>query len=180
MRCNRLVTATVGVIGVGRMGLPVCTRLSCAGFRVVANDRRPDREGDVRAAGAGWEGNAERLARHAAVLITVLPGSTELREAMAVALGALRPGAKWIDLTSAAPATGAELAACAHTRGINSLDAPAGGGPEAAAAGGLQLFVGGRSEVLERHRRLLELLGRVEHVGGHGAGYTTKLLVNLL
>jgi 3-hydroxyisobutyrate dehydrogenase len=34
--------------------------------------------------------------------------------------------------------------------------------------------------VVERHRGTLELLGHVEHVGDHGAGYTTKLLVNLL
>jgi 3-hydroxyisobutyrate dehydrogenase len=99
---------------------------------------------------------------------------------MAIALEPLRSDATWIDLTSAAPGTGLELVARAHARGIECLDAPVGGGVEAATAGTLQLFVGGRSEVVERHRRLLELLGRIEHVGGNGAGYTTKLLVNLL
>jgi 3-hydroxyisobutyrate dehydrogenase len=99
---------------------------------------------------------------------------------MGVALETLRPGATWIDLTSAAPTTGAELVARAHARGIECLDAPAGGGVDAAAHGALQLFVGGRLEVIERHRAMLELLGSVEHVGDHGAGYTTKLLVNLL
>jgi len=180
MLCNRRVTATVGVIGVGRMGLPVCARLAAAGTRVVATDRRPERELDVRAVGADWDADAERLARRAAVLITVLPGTAELLEAMALALEALRPGATWIDLTSAEPAAGAELVARAHARGIECLDAPIGGGVEAAAAGTLQVFVGGRSDVIERHRSMLELLGRVEHVGDHGAGYTTKLLVNLL
>ena len=180
MLCNRRVTATVGVIGVGRMGLPVCARLAAAGIRVVAADRRAEREQDVRAAGAGWDGDAERLARRADVLITVLPGSVELVEAMTVALRGLRPNATWIDLTSAAPAAGAELVARAHAREVECLDAPVGGGVQAAAAGTLQLFVGGRSDVVERHREMLDLLGRVEHVGDQGAGYTTKLLVNLL
>ena len=180
MLCNRPVTATVGVIGVGRMGLPVCARLAGAGLRVVAADLEPEREQHVRAAGASWDADTERLARQAAVLITVLPGSSELVEAMGIALRTLQPGATWIDLTSAAPAAGAELVARAHGRGIECLDAPVGGGVEAAAAGALQLFVGGRREVIERHRAVLELLGRVEHVGDHGAGYTTKLLVNLL
>ena len=180
MLCNRPVTATVGVIGVGRMGLPVCARLAGAGLRVVAADLEPEREQHVRAAGASWDADTERLARQAAVLITVLPGSSELVEAMGIALRTLQPGATWIDLTSAAPAAGAELVARAHGRGIECLDAPVGGGVEAAAAGALQLFVGGRREVIERHRTVLELLGRVEHVGDHGAGYTTKLLVNLL
>ena len=180
MLCNRPVTATVGVIGVGRMGLPVCARLAGAGLRVVAADLEPEREQHVRAAGASWDADTERLARQAAVLITVLPGSSELVEAMGIALRTLQAGATWIDLTSAAPAAGAELVARAHERGIECLDAPVGGGVEAAAAGALQLFVGGRREVIERHRAVLELLGRVEHVGDHGAGYTTKLLVNLL
>ena len=180
MLCNRPVTATVGVIGVGRMGLPVCARLAGAGLRVVAADLEPEREQHVRAAGASWDADTERLACQAAVLITVLPGSSELVEAMGIALSTLQPGATWIDLTSAAPAAAAELVARAHRRGIECLDAPVGGGVEAAAAGALQLFVGGRREVIDRHRTVLELLGRVEHVGDHGAGYTTKLLVNLL
>jgi 3-hydroxyisobutyrate dehydrogenase len=53
----------------------------------------------------------------------------------------------------------------------------------AAEGGSLKLFVGGDVEVLERHRSLLEILGgphRIVQVGGPGAGYTTKLLVNLL
>ena len=180
MLCNQPVTATVGVIGVGRIGLPVCARLAANGIRVVATDLEPERERQVRAAGASWDADSQRLAGQAAVLITVLPGSSELREAMALALGALQPGATWIDLTSAAPAIGAELVTRARERGVECLDAPVGGGIEAAAAGTLQLFVGGRREPIERHRRMLELLGRVEHVGDNGAGYTTKLLVNLL
>ena len=79
MLCNRRVTATVGVIGVGRMGLPVCARLAASGVRVVASDRGPEREPDVHAAGAGWDGDTARLASRADVLITVLPGSSELR-----------------------------------------------------------------------------------------------------
>ena len=180
MLCNPSVTGTIGVIGVGRMGLPVCARLARSGNQVLASDTLPEREPDVLAAGAGWEGDTARLASRAEVLITVLPGSSELRDAMAVALPSLPEGATWIDLTSADPAIGRELVARAHARGIECLDAPVGGGVDAARAGSLQLFVGGRADVVDRHRPMLETLGRVEHVGDHGAGYTTKLLVNLL
>jgi 3-hydroxyisobutyrate dehydrogenase len=55
------------------------------------------------------------------------------------------------------------------------------GGPRAAETGSLHLFVGGDAAVLDEHRELLAALAqRVLHVGGNGAGYTTKLLVNLL
>jgi len=180
MRCNRHVTETVGIIGVGRMGLPVCARLLRAGFQVTATDILPAREADVRSAGAEWIAGTEGVARIADVLLTVLPGSSELTEAMALALPSLRPRTTWIDLTSASPATARPLVDRAESLGIECLDAPAGGGPAAAAAGSLHLFVGGRGAVVERHRNLLESLGRVDHVGENGAGYITKLLVNLL
>jgi 3-hydroxyisobutyrate dehydrogenase len=174
------VKATIGLIGVGRMGLAVCAKLSRAGFEVIAGDRRSEREHDVRAVGARWAGETDLVARAADVLITILPGSRELLEAMAIATGALRPGSAWIDMTSSAPGIGLELVTRAHARGVECLDAPVGGGVVAATAGTLQLFVGGRPDTVERHRRLLEVLGSIDHVGDHGAGYTTKLLVNLL
>jgi 3-hydroxyisobutyrate dehydrogenase len=66
---------------------------------------------------------------------------------------------------------------------VDVLEAPVGGGVTAAEDETLKLFMGGDREVLERHRPLLEALGdprRIVHVGGHGSGYTAKLLVNLL
>ena len=174
------MSETIGIIGVGRMGLPVCARLVGAGFPVVATDALPERERDVRRAGADWVGAVERAASIADVLITVLPESDELMQAMADALPALRPQTTWIDLTSAEPAAARALVDRAHGRGIECLDAPVGGDSAAVAAGTLQLFVGGRKEIVEHHRNVLEALGRIEHVGDNGAGYITKLIVNLL
>jgi 3-hydroxyisobutyrate dehydrogenase len=91
--------------------------------------------------------------------------------------------AAWIDMTSSSPAAGRALAAAARARGIGVLDAPVGGGVPAAEAGRLQLFVGGDGALLERCRPVLEVLAdprRIAHLGGSGAGYTAKLLVNLL
>jgi 3-hydroxyisobutyrate dehydrogenase len=171
---------TVGLIGVGRMGLPICHRLVQAGFDVTAGDRRPEREEDVRAAGGRWLGDTRLVVEAADVLITVLPGSAELQDVMSTAIPALGSGMAWIDMTSAAPAVGLELMTRAEQRGAECLEATLGGGMGAARAGTLQLFVGGEAQTLDRYRSLLEVLGTVEHVGGHGAGYLSKLLVNLL
>jgi len=172
--------ATVGVVGVGRMGLPICANLRRAGYQVIAGDRRREREGAVRAAGAVWAGDTRLVVAATDVLITVLPGSEELQEVMAVAIPALRRQATWIDMTSGSPAVGVELSRRARELGIECLEAPVGGGLAAAEMGTLQLFVGGLPDTVERCRPLLEVLGKVDHVGPHGAGYTVKLLVNLL
>ena len=168
------------VIGVGRMGLPICARLVRAGFRVNASDIRPEAAGDVRAVGADWVQSAAEAATGAELVITILPGTRELSSAAAVIVPRLARGATWIDMTSASPQTAAEWVERAQVRGVECVDAPMGGGPESAAQGTLQMFVGGPRGTLERHRAIFDALGTVEHMGANGAGYVTKLLVNLL
>jgi 3-hydroxyisobutyrate dehydrogenase len=174
------VDTTVGIIGVGRMGIPICARLTEVGVRVVATDRQPEREAEACAAGARWVAETSALLGAADVLVTVLPGSAELAEVMASAMPALGPGTTWIDMTSAEPRLGRDLMERAARRGAECLEATLGGGPAAARAGTLQLLVGGRTPVLERRRALLEALGTIAHVGDHGAGYLAKLLINSL
>jgi 3-hydroxyisobutyrate dehydrogenase len=176
----------IGLIGVGRMGLPMCANLVRAGYEVTAGDARAECESAVAGCGARWLGTSAGVAAQADVLITVLPGPEEVYQAMAGAggaLAALPPGATWIDMTSSSPAMGQVLLASAQARGIGVLEAPVGGGVPQARAGMLQLFVGGDSALVERHRPVLEVLAdprHITHVGGHGAGYLAKLLVNLL
>lgn len=176
---------TIGFVGVGRMGAPMCRNLVRAGYRVLASDTDPAREGIVRACGAGWFPVTADVARSADVLITVLPGPQEVSTAMVGGglVHALPVGAAWIDITSNSSAAVDPIRRLVNARGIEVLDAPVGGGVDAAEAGTLQFFVGGDAAVLKRHRPLLEVLGdpaRIIHAGGYGSGYTVKLLVNLL
>jgi 3-hydroxyisobutyrate dehydrogenase len=176
----------IGLVGLGRMGLPICENLVRAGYRVLAGDRRPEAARQAAGCGARWVPEVGRLAAGADVLITVLPGPGEVRELMlgtGSAAAALCPGTTWIDMTSNSPAAVTEIRNVLLDRGVQVLDAPAGGGVAAARQGSLQLLVGGQAEVVARHRELLEILGspgRIRHVGGYDAGYTAKLLINLL
>ncbi len=99
---------------------------------------------------------------------------------MAALSGELAPGAGWIGHDERRPGRWRALVAAASARGVECLDAPVGGGSAEAAAGTLRLYVGGSPATIERCSGVLEALGTVEHMGGAGAGYTTKLLVNLL
>jgi 3-hydroxyisobutyrate dehydrogenase len=175
----------IGFVGVGRMGLPMCANLVAAGHTVSAGDARAELEQAVTECGGQWRATLAEVAAGADVLITMLPGSREVREVMAGSgvLTALPATAVWIDMSSSSAAAGRELAAAAQARGVGVLDAPVGGGILAARTGKLQVFVGGDAAVLDRCRPVLEALAdpaRIIHVGGNGAGYTVKLLVNLL
>jgi 3-hydroxyisobutyrate dehydrogenase len=162
------------------MGLPVCATLVRSGYDVVVADIDASRADQVRAAGARWADDSASAAGAADLLLTILPGSPELRAAMDEVTPALGPGTVWIDLTSSTPAVGEELRRRAVSAGVECLEAPMGGGPAQAAAGALQLFVGAEASALAAQRPLLEALGQVEHIGGPGDGYTAKLLANLL
>jgi 3-hydroxyisobutyrate dehydrogenase len=178
--------APIAVAGLGRMGLPMCAALVRAGYQVIATDERAEAERDAVACGATWRDTPAAAAAAAGVLITVLPGAGEVHTAMlgeAGALSGLAAGAAWIDMTSSSPAAIRPVREQALGRGVEVLEAPVGGGIAAARRGELQLFVGGEAAAVERHRPVLEVLaapGRIVHVGGHGAGHTVKLLVNLL
>ena len=165
----------IGIIGLGRMGAPIAARLRDGGFEVSTWDTRVD----------STSTSAGELAATVDVLITVLPGSPELRDVMVgidVALTSMAPGALWLDLTSADPRVAREIAEAATARGVHSVGAPMGGGPQGAAAGELNFFVGGAATSIDRARPILDLLGaRITVMGDDiGAGYTTKLLANTL
>lgn len=176
----------IGLIGMGRMGTPICANLVAAGHQVAVHDARPDRAVAAYDCGAAWCRSGREVAEGADVLITVLPGPAEVGAALDDAvLDALAtaPDPTWIDMSSNSPAASASVRERALTRGIGVLEAPIGGGPEDARAGTLRLFVGGDADLLARHRPLLEVVAdpqRITHLGGPGTGYTVKLLVNLL
>jgi 3-hydroxyisobutyrate dehydrogenase len=176
----------IGFVGAGRMGLLVCAALAEAGHEVVATDKRQGLEAAVLACGAAWRESPAQAAAAADVLITMLPGPDEVHAAMVGAggaLSALAAGASWIDMTSNSPMAARPIRELALECGAEVLDAPVGGGVEAARERRLNLYVGGDASLLDKHRPLLEILtgpGGIAHVGGPGAGYTVKLLVNLL
>jgi 3-hydroxyisobutyrate dehydrogenase len=172
---------SVGVLGVGRMGLPVIRALLDAGHEVIAWD--PDAVALARAASAGAAvaDGVARAAASAEVLVTVLPGAREAAAVMAEALPALHSGSLWLDMTSNDPRDAERIAGLAAARGIDAVGAPMGGGVVAAVSGTLSFFVGGAESAVGRARPLLETLGSVDHVGDAvGSGYTAKLLANLL
>jgi 3-hydroxyisobutyrate dehydrogenase len=173
---------TIALIGMGRMGTPIAANLLRAGHRVSVFDLRPERRAAAEALGARRADSAAAAAAGADVLLTVLPGPAEVSAAVAPpVLDALAPGAAWIDMSSNTRTASAPIRERALARGIGVLDAPMGGSPDDAAAGRLRLFVGGPAGLLDRHRSLLSTLAdRITLIGGHGTGYTAKLLVNLL
>jgi 3-hydroxyisobutyrate dehydrogenase-like beta-hydroxyacid dehydrogenase len=166
------------LIGAGRIGLPVARHLVAVGHAVRVYDVRPEVRAEAEAVGAVWTHSYQD--RPAELVVTVLPGSPELRAVMADLLPRLG-GSTWVDLTSASPEVGAELAATAASVGVTYVEAPVGGGVPAARAGRLTLYTAGDQAAVDRLRPLLgAFASTIHYTGPAGTGYLTKLLVNLL
>ncbi|MHB1834697.1 MAG: NAD(P)-dependent oxidoreductase [Solirubrobacteraceae bacterium] len=171
----------LGLIGLGRMGTAVCERLVAAGFEVLASDRVEERREDAVAIGAAWAAGTAAVAARSDVVVTVLPGPPEVESIAAELVGAMSPGALWLDLSTASPRAARTLAEQAGGRGVRIADAPLGGGPDRARQGRLLSFVGADRSDLPAVRAVLQALAdRIVHVGPPGSGYAVKLLANSL
>jgi 3-hydroxyisobutyrate dehydrogenase len=72
----------IGVLGLGRMGLPIAARLAAAGHAIVGFDVDPARRALAEERGVRTATDAGAVASSADVLVTVLPGPLELRAAL--------------------------------------------------------------------------------------------------
>jgi 3-hydroxyisobutyrate dehydrogenase len=175
------VTDTIGFIGLGNMGLPMCLNLIDAGLDVIAFDLRSEPADEAVSAGAQRGADAADVAARADILLTSLPRPDHVASVMrdGGALAALRPGSLWADLTTNRREFVAELAGEAPA-GVTVVDSPVTGAVDGARTGRLTLFAGGTDADLDRVVPILENMGRVIRCGGLGTGNVVKLVTNQL
>lgn len=173
--------ATIGFVGLGNMGLPMCKNLIADGLDVIAFDLRPEPLAEVTAAGGRSAADAASLTAEADILLTSLPRPDHVQQVMrgSGALTALRPGSVWADLTTNRPSLLADLADEAPS-GVAVVDSPVTGAVDGARNRRLTLFAGGSPDALDRVVPLLGRLGRVIRCGGLGSGNVVKLVTNQL
>jgi 3-hydroxyisobutyrate dehydrogenase-like beta-hydroxyacid dehydrogenase len=173
----------IGFVGLGQMGGPMSRRLLAAGHRLVVHDARAETQDALGAEGAEAAGSPAEVAARAAVVLVSLPTPQVVREVALGAQGLVRGDAirTYVDLSTTGQAVAAEVAAALAERGIVTLDAPVSGGVRGAVAGTLAVMVAGPEGELERLRPMLEVFGRVFHVGEQpGLGQLMKLANNFL
>lgn len=168
----------IGLIGLGIMGKPMAKNLLKAGYDLTVSDLNPDSAAEVVAAGAKSAGNAE-IGATCDVVMTMVPNSPQVKAIMLGENGVaahMKSGAVFIDMSSINPMASKEIAAELAKKDIEMLDAPVSGGEPKAIDGTLSFMVGGKQEVFDRYKEILESMGAsVVRCGEVGAGNTTKL-----
>jgi 3-hydroxyisobutyrate dehydrogenase len=175
---------TVGVIGLGRMGLGMAANLVAKGFRTLGID--PSRERCALAAGKGVMvvGSAAELFAACTVVVASLPMADHVVAVVEGEGGFLLTapsGAVFVDTSTSEALVSRRLAVAAAARGLGFLDAPVSGGPAGAEAGTLTMMIGGAGDDLDKAMPALEAISAKRlHVGASGAGNVAKLVNNLL
>ena len=174
----------VGFIGIGAMGRHMSRHVLEAGYELVVNDIRKEAAQEVLSKGARWADTPQTVARCCEVVLTSLPTPKDVEDVVYGEQG-LKAGWKkgdiLVDMSTNSPAVVRKIAKDAQAKGVEFLDAPVSGGTTGAESRRLSIIVGGKVEVLEKVRKILEAIGDViVHVGDVGCGNIAKLINNMI
>ena len=174
----------IGFIGLGFMGQGMAANILKKGWplTVMAHRNRAPLEALV-ADGATEAKTPREMAADCDIIVLCVTGSPEVRAVIEGENGIAAAGRKVtiVDCSTSDPSVTTALAADLAVKGITLLDAPLGRTPADAAAGTLDVMVGGDEADVARVRPVLDCFaGRVIHTGPTGTGHTMKLLNNFL
>jgi 2-hydroxy-3-oxopropionate reductase len=169
----------IGFIGLGIMGKPMAKNLLKAGHKLVVYDILDAPVKELAEAGATAGTSSKDVASRSELIITMLPNSPHVKEAVLGKNGVIegaRPGSVLVDMSSIAPLVSREVAAELARKGIEMLDAPVSGGEPKAIDGTLAIMVGGKDAAFEKVKGVLLKMGASAVLCGDiGAGNVTKL-----
>jgi 3-hydroxyisobutyrate dehydrogenase len=176
---------TVGFIGIGKMGLPMASRIAAHGYPLHAYDisEAAIKELRSRVAHARAAKTLAEIGRTCKVAILMLPDSDVVKQVLfgeKDSLAAnLSPGSLVIDMSSSNPSVTREIGPQMKEKGVDFIDAPVSGGVKRAIDGSLAIMVGGDAAIIARVRPLLLTMGKVIiETGVLGSGHAMKALNN--
>jgi len=173
----------VGLIGAGRMGMPLVGHLARKGFDLVVYDVDGEKRAGVERRGARWTSSLPELAAESEVILICVGYDKELRELLSTngGLGKLAEGSIVAILSTVHPRTVVELSKIGAERGVHVVDTTMCRGGKAADEGTLLAFVGGDAQVVERLRPVVGCYSSdIVHTGPVGTAQVAKAANNMI
>jgi 3-hydroxyisobutyrate dehydrogenase len=171
----------VAFLGLGVMGYPMAGHLARAGHTVTVYNRTTAKAAAWAGAEKGGHATTPRAAAAGADIVFACVGNDE--DLRSVTLGAdgafagMKPGAVFVDHTTASAEIARELHAAARSLGLHFVDAPVSGGQAGAVNGALTVMCGGDAEAFDRIKpAALAFSKAVTLIGASGAGQLAKMV----
>ena len=170
-----------GFVGLGAMGWPMALHLKQRGLLTGVANRTPGKARDFAGEHGVIAATPAELAQQCNVIVLCVSADADVLGCVADIAAHTRAGTVVIDHSTVSPETAKQAHARLRAAGAEFLDAPVSGGVEGAKNGKLSVMAGGDAATLERVRPLLEAYAaRIGHMGGVGAGQSTKAVNQVL
>jgi 3-hydroxyisobutyrate dehydrogenase-like beta-hydroxyacid dehydrogenase len=171
----------VAFLGLGVMGFPMAGHLAAAGHRVTVYNRTAAKSSQWLAEHKGKSAATPAdAARGAEFVFACLGNDDDLRSVVLGSNGAfagMRPGATFVDHTTASAAVARELAAAGSERGVRFIDAPVSGGNVGAINGALTVMCGGEAAAFAEARPIAMAFAKaMTLLGPSGSGQLAKMV----
>ena len=162
------MSETIGIIGLGRMGMVAAKKYIKQGYKVAGYARRPEVIKDFSNAGGIVVRNGKEVAERSGKVIVYVLNDQQVIEVVTGADGILKGSHKdtRVICMSTIDKDNLEWVAdqCAK-KNVGFVDCPVTGGPPRIEAGTLTIIAAGDKEILEECRAILEVQGKITYVG---------------
>jgi 3-hydroxyisobutyrate dehydrogenase-like beta-hydroxyacid dehydrogenase len=178
-----MTTATLGFVGVGKMGGPMTARLLNAGYKVCVFDASAEAMAAAKKLGAQTARSASEVASVAETVFLSLP-DPQIVQAVALGKDGVIEGAtvkRVVDFSTIGPRAASSVSEGLGAKNIAYVDAPVSGGVKGAREGTLAIMVACPTPVFTDSEEILKNFGKVFHLGEKpGQAQTMKIANNLL
>ncbi len=174
----------IGIIGLGRVGLPAAGAFIDAGYQVFGYDKRLEIKKTLESMGGIHMGSPDKLAEKVNIILIMVLNDSQVEQVISGDEGLLKtsnPGTVIVCMSTINRATlEAQARKCQETQ-IGFIDCPFTGGPARIPGGNLTLIAAGPEEALKKVSSVLAVIGKITYVGGRpGMGQAVKHCNQLL
>ncbi len=175
---------TIGIIGLGRMGMEAAKKYIAQGYSVAGYARRPEVIKEFTDAGGVALKNSREVAEKSGKVIVYVLNDQQVIDVVAGPEGILQgchAGTRVICMSTIDKDNLEMLAEKCAEKKVGFIDCPVTGGPARVKAGTLTLIVAGAKALVEECRALLEVQGKITYIGEEpGLGQAVKHCNQLL
>lgn len=177
----------LGIIGLGRVGMPAAKAFIRAGFQVLGYDKRPEVRTVLKDLGGFHVDSPKELASRTKTMLVLVLNDSQVQEVISGDQGLLKgttPGSVIVCMSTINRSTLEGQAKKCRENEIGFIDCPFTGGPARIPSGNLTLIAAGPKEELKKISPVLEVIGKINFVGhqpglGQAVKHCNQLLVGV-
>jgi len=169
----------IALIGCGKMGSALATRIIQAGLPLIVHNRTPEKCQPLVDLGAELANSLQDAVKNADIVITSLYDDNSVLETTQHFVKCLKPGTIHMSTSTVSPSTSNLLQKLHEEKASHYIAANVLGVPKAALAGKLTTLVAGNNDAIEKCRFIFETYSEKILVIGKNAGDANVIKISL-